>query len=89
MKYARDVSLKEWSKHNTRYRAVYKTLRRVPKFETSLWEGGCEDCQDELSQSRSNSQAQVVFALLAEIEDMLDVKRQTEDSKGTRAFFLK
>ncbi|OKO99231.1 hypothetical protein PENSUB_8618 [Penicillium subrubescens] len=86
VKYARDVSLKEWSKTNSRYRAVFKTLRRVPKFETSLWEGGCEDCQDELSQNRSHTQAQVVFALLSEIGEMLELKRLTAD--GKRSFFL-
>ncbi|KAF3387422.1 hypothetical protein F1880_000119 [Penicillium rolfsii] len=87
--YARDVSLKQWPKPDTRYRAVFKTLRRVPRLETSLWEGGCEDCQDELSETRPHTQAQVVFALLAEIEDMLNLKRFTDNSKSKKAFFLK
>lgn len=87
VKYARDVNLKKWSKSNTQYRAVFKTLRRVPKFVTSLWEGGCEDCQDKLLQAQSHTQAQVVFALLSEIEEMLRLQSLTAD--GKRTFFLK
>jgi hypothetical protein len=86
VKYARDASLKKWPKINARYRAVFKTLRRVPKFETGLWERGCEDCQSELSTSSSHSQAQVVYALLHEIEDQMDLKKLTGD--GRRTFFL-
>lgn len=83
----RRVNLKAWCKTDTRYRGVFKTLRRVPKFETGLWDGGTEDCQEELAERGSGAQAQVVYALLSEIEDMMDLKKLMAD--GQRVFFLK
>lgn len=83
----RRVNLKAWCKTDTRYRGVFKTLRRVPKFETGLWDGGTEDCQEELAEHGSGAQAQVVYALLSEIEDMMDLKKLMAD--GQRVFFLK
>ncbi|KAJ5096165.1 hypothetical protein NUU61_005521 [Penicillium alfredii] len=84
---ARDIDLNEWSKIDIRYRGVFKTLAKVPCFSKGLWDGGCELCQVELEQKKPWAQAQVVYALLEEIGDMLDIKRSTAD--GKKVFFLK
>lgn len=76
----------EWSKVDIRYRGVFKTLPQCPKFTKGLWDGGCEDCQDELNSGIPKTQAQVIYALLSEIGDMLNLKRETYD--GDAVFSL-
>ena len=76
----------EWSKVDIRYRGVFKTLPKCPQFTKGLWEGGCEDCQDELNSGRPKTQAQAIYALLSEISEMLGLKRETYD--GDAVFSL-
>jgi hypothetical protein len=83
----RRVNLKAWSKADLRYQAVFKALRRVPKIETGQWDGGTEDCEKELIENDSRIQAQVVYALLNDIDCLMDLKKLTADAK--RVFSLK
>ena len=84
---ARDVDLKRWPSSDIRYRGVFRTLARAPRIGTGLWEGGSEECQQELLDSQSRAQAQVVYALLDEIGRLLDLKHLTADAR--RVFYLK
>ncbi|CEJ55351.1 hypothetical protein PMG11_01614 [Penicillium brasilianum] len=83
----RHVNLKAWSKTDLRYQAVFKALRHVPKIETGLWDGGTEDCERELIENDSRAQAQVVYALLNDIDSGMGLKKLTADAK--RVFSLK
>lgn len=74
---ARTVDLEEWSKVDIRYRGVFKTLKKVPRFSKALWDGGCESCQPELDSKTPRAQGQVVYALLNEIGNMLALERRT------------
>jgi len=83
---AREVNIEDWSKVDIRYKGVFRTLSKCPRFAKGLWEGGCEDCQDGLDSGRPKTQAQVVYALLSEVGEMLGLKRETYD--GDALFFL-
>ncbi|KAJ5580021.1 uncharacterized protein N7459_006006 [Penicillium hispanicum] len=76
---AHHVDLNAWSKVDIRYRGVFKTLAKVPCFSKCLWDGGCEDCQQELDDGRPSAQAQVIYALMNEVGDMLDLQRPTKN----------
>lgn len=78
--------MEEWSKVDIRYRGVFKTLLKCPRFTKGLWEGGSMNCQYELTNSKPKAQAQVIYALLSEIREMIDLKRETHD--GDSIFFL-
>ncbi|KAJ5604948.1 hypothetical protein N7510_010102 [Penicillium lagena] len=79
---ARTVDLEEWSIVDIRYRGVFKTLAKVPCFDKGLWDGGSELCRVELDAKKPRAQAQVIYALMNEIGDMLGIKRSMNDGKG-------
>ncbi|CAL5869439.1 uncharacterized protein PFLUO_LOCUS3668 [Penicillium psychrofluorescens] len=79
---ARTVDLEEWSIVDIRYRGVFKTLAKVPCFDKGLWDGGSELCQVELDAKKPRAQAQVIYALMNEIGEMLGIKRSMSDGKG-------
>lgn len=76
------MNLDQWSKVDIRYRGVFKTLAKCPKFAKGLWEGGSESCQPALEKGKPRAQGQVVYALLDEIGEMLNVSRETLDGDG-------
>ncbi|KAJ5807066.1 hypothetical protein N7474_010658 [Penicillium riverlandense] len=79
---ARTVDLEEWSIIDIRYRGVFKTLAKVPCFDKGLWDGGSELCRVELDAKKPRAQAQVIYALMNEIGEMLGIKRSMSDGKG-------
>ncbi|KAJ5225461.1 hypothetical protein N7468_006686 [Penicillium chermesinum] len=83
----RQVNQKEWSKIDIRYRGVFKTLSKVPQFKKGLWEGGSEKCHGELNDKSRLAQAQLVYALLSDVTEMLDLQRPTKD--GNSIFYLR
>ncbi|KAJ5309107.1 hypothetical protein N7508_004486 [Penicillium antarcticum] len=83
----RDIDLDEWSPVDMRYRGVFKTLAKVPLFSKGLWEGGCELFDYEVGTKNPRVQAHVVYALLHEIGDMLNISRPT--SKANVIFYPK
>lgn len=83
---AHEMDIGDWSKVDIRYRGVFRTLPKCPRFKKGLWEAGCESCEDELESGRPRAQAQVVYALLCEIGEMLDLRRETCD--GENIFYL-
>ena len=80
------MDLNDWSLVDIRYRGVFKTLAKAPRFSKGLWDGGCEECQEELNGGNPSSQAQVVYALMNEVCGMLDLQRPTSD--GDAIFYL-
>ncbi|KAJ5810393.1 uncharacterized protein N7503_002611 [Penicillium pulvis] len=84
---ARDVDQGEWSKVDIRYRGVFKTLAKVPTFSKGLWDGGSEDHMVQTDSRNSRSQGQVIYALMNEVADMIDLQRPTRE--GDAIFFLK
>lgn len=72
----------DWSKVDIRYRGVFTTLTRCPEFAAGLWERGSELCQGALDNGKPRAQGQVIYALLDEIGDMLDLQRETSDGKA-------
>jgi hypothetical protein len=78
--------MEEWSKVDIRYRGVFRTLPKCPRFANGLWDGGSENCQYELTTGKPKAQAQVLYALLSEVGEMLGLKRETSDGDGF--FFL-
>ncbi|KAJ5675713.1 hypothetical protein N7462_008610 [Penicillium macrosclerotiorum] len=74
---ARKVNMGRWSKVDIRYRGVFKTLAKVPRFQRGLWEDGSEDCQDKLDEAKDHTQDQVIYALLNELGEMMNLKRDT------------
>lgn len=77
----REVDLSEWSQIDIRYRGVFKTLLKCPKFALGLWDGA-ESCQRALERGKPKAQGQVVYALLNEIGRMIGVERETNDGEG-------
>lgn len=84
---ARDVDQSEWSKVDVRYRGVFRTLAKVPHFSKGLWDGGSEEHMIQPDIRSSRSQGQVIYALMNEIADMIDLQRPTRE--GDAIFFLK
>lgn len=78
-----DVS--NWSKVDIRYRGVFTTLAKCPEFAAGLWEGGSELCQGALDNGRPKAQGHVIYALLEEIGDVLNLQRRTMDPKAVFA----
>lgn len=74
--------MSQWSKVDIRYRGVFKTLKKCPRFTQGLWDGGSESCQRALDKGKLKAQGQVVYALLNEIGDMLCLERETSNSDG-------
>ncbi|OGE48703.1 hypothetical protein PENARI_c026G06537 [Penicillium arizonense] len=83
----RDVDLDEWSPVDMRYRGVFKSLAKVPQFTKGLWEGGCELFDYDVGTKNPRVQAHVIYALLHEIGDMLNISRPT--SKEDVIFYAK
>ncbi|KAJ5748030.1 uncharacterized protein N7511_009726 [Penicillium nucicola] len=73
----RDVDLNEWSPVDMRYRGLFKTLAQAPQFSKGLWKGGCELFDYEVGTKNPRVQAHVIYSLLHEIGDMLDISRPT------------
>ncbi|KAJ6017966.1 hypothetical protein N7451_001345 [Penicillium sp. IBT 35674x] len=84
---ARDVDQGEWSKVDIRYRGVFKTLAKVPTFSKGLWDGGSEEHMIQNDFKNLRSQGQVIYALMNEVADMIDLQRPTRE--GDAIFFLK
>ncbi|KAJ5632321.1 hypothetical protein N7490_008660 [Penicillium lividum] len=84
---ARDVDQSDWSEVDIRYRGVFKTLLKVPRFGKGLWEGGSEEHMPQDDTRSMRSQAQVMYALMSEVGEMLDLQRPTRE--GDAVFFLK
>ncbi|KAJ5300692.1 uncharacterized protein N7443_005694 [Penicillium atrosanguineum] len=84
--YACGMDIEEWSKVDIRYRGVFQTLSKCPHFTKGLWQGGSQNCRHELITSQPNAQSQVIYALLSEIGEMIDLRRETYDGDGI--FFL-
>ncbi|KAJ5175357.1 uncharacterized protein N7482_001234 [Penicillium canariense] len=84
---ARHVNVRDWPEVDIRYRGVFRTLKRVPRFEKGLWEGGSDSCQEKLDDGQPRAQSQLVYALLNEIGEMLDLKRETKDEMNI--FYLR
>lgn len=84
---ARDVDQTEWSKVDIRYRGVFKTLAKVPTFSKGLWDGGSEEHMMKADFGSLRSQGQVIYALMGEVADMVDLQRPTRE--GDAIFFLK
>ncbi|KAJ5778287.1 hypothetical protein N7520_001533 [Penicillium odoratum] len=84
---ARDVDQSDWSEVDIRYRGVFKTLLKVPPFSKGLWEGGSEEHMPQDGTRNMRTQAQVMYALVSEVGEMLDLQRPTRE--GDAVFFLK
>ena len=90
---AHGVNLNRWSTVDTRFRGVYKTLKKVPaQFAGGIYEDGShEQLSSSSSSSRINftnaakAQGQIVYALLHEILDMMRIGRR----KGGASFVLR
>lgn len=81
------MDVDRWSTVDIRYRGVFKTLTKCPKLTTGLWDGGSESCQPALDKGKIRAQGHVVYALLNEVGEMVNLKRETNDGKGV--FVLK
>ena len=79
---AREMNQKDWSKVDIRYRGVFRTLSKVPQFKKGLWDGGDESRQAELDEKKMWAQAQVIYALMSEVGDMLGLQRPTQDGEA-------
>ncbi|PLN76962.1 hypothetical protein BDW42DRAFT_196850 [Aspergillus taichungensis] len=86
---ARGVNLNRWSTVDTRFRGVYKTLKKVPaQFASGIYEDGSPEQSSSSSSSSSRinfteaakAQGQVVYALLHEILDMMRIGRRMGDA---------
>ncbi|KAL4877318.1 hypothetical protein BJY04DRAFT_230807 [Aspergillus karnatakaensis] len=85
----REVNLSKWSKVDIRFRGVFKTLKNVPSFTKGLFEhesGHMSSSKGDFEKAVT-AQGQVVYALLEEVLNMLQIKREAEDH--TKFFFLR
>ncbi|KAA8650089.1 uncharacterized protein ATNIH1004_002770 [Aspergillus tanneri] len=88
---ARHVNLSKWSKIDIRFRGVYKTLKKAPQFRKGLYENDGGRCESSNRRFNFNDvakiQGQVVYALLDEVMNMLNISRDMEDNLSY--FFLR
>lgn len=84
---ARPVDLSRWSTFDIRYRGVFRTLQKVPAFANGLYEDVC-DAERVSAASVSQTtlfQDQVVYALLSELFEMMDLRHAVN---GDKSFFF-
>ncbi|PWY64067.1 hypothetical protein BO70DRAFT_208281 [Aspergillus heteromorphus CBS 117.55] len=79
----REVNQKKWSKVDIRFRGVFKSLKKVPQFEDGVYEengGNVKSLPTGMSfKDSAKAQSWVVYALLDEILNLLDIRQESED----------
>ncbi|KAL3475279.1 hypothetical protein BJX99DRAFT_259569 [Aspergillus californicus] len=83
----RDVNLTKWSKVDIRFRGVFKTLKNAPPFTKGLFENNNGQMASSAKidfEEAVKAQAQVVYALMDEILNLLEIHREME---SFREFF--
>ncbi|KAF9892232.1 hypothetical protein FE257_002009 [Aspergillus nanangensis] len=76
----RHANLDRWSKVDIRFRGVFKTLQKTPKFNKGLYEGDLETDLEGFGDA-ARAQGKVVYALLEDISQALDIRREANDER--------
>ncbi|KAI9044247.1 uncharacterized protein KD926_001477 [Aspergillus affinis] len=88
---ARQVNLGKWSKVDVRFRGVFRMLNKVPQFKKGLYQNedrNIEGCSRKyIFEDAARAQGQVVYALLEEILNLLDIRREMDSHLSY--FFLR
>ncbi|RJE27374.1 hypothetical protein PHISCL_00250 [Aspergillus sclerotialis] len=86
---ARQVDLQKWSNIDIRYRGVFQTLAKVPKFKRGLYEDVMENLSASKLEESARFQGYVVYALLSDVLEMVGLRRWVWDEDGEGFFYLR